>query len=63
MHFTEKLKETESIYLSCGTVRNILIENKLHEPKKRKGKNVYKRRKRMAEKEFSYKRIFPYVDG
>lgn len=47
MHFNEKLEEIEGIHLSYGTVRNILIENKLHKPKKRKGNGVYKRRKRM----------------
>lgn len=47
VHFNEKLDELEDIHLSYSTVRNILIEKRLHKPKKRKGDSVYKRRKRM----------------
>lgn len=47
MHFNEKLNELEDIHLSYSTVRNILIGEGLHKPKKRRGTGVYKRRKRM----------------
>lgn len=47
LHFNEKLKENENILLSYETVRNILIEKKIHKPKKRRKRSYFKRRKRM----------------
>ncbi len=46
-HFNEKLNNLENIHLSYSTVKNILIEKRLHKPRKRKGDSGYKRRKRM----------------
>jgi transposase len=47
LHFNEKLNENEGIHLSYGTVRKILMEKKVHKPKKRRKRAYFKRRKRM----------------
>jgi len=44
-HFNDKLEEIHSIKLSYETVRQILIANHIHKPKKKK--KVYRRRRRM----------------
>jgi len=44
-HFKDKLEENHSIRLSYEKIRQILIESKLHKPKKKK--KVYRRRRRM----------------
>jgi regulator of replication initiation timing len=45
MHFKDKLEENHNIKLSYEKIRQILIEYRLHKPKKKK--KVYRRRRRM----------------
>lgn len=45
MHFKDKLEENHKIKLSYEKIRQILIEYRLHKPKKKK--KVYRRRRRM----------------
>jgi len=45
MHFKDKLEENHNIKLSYEKIRQILIEYKLHKPKKKK--KTYRRRRRM----------------
>jgi len=45
LHFCDKLKEVHGIRLSYETVRKIMIQEGLHEPRKRR--KVYRRRRRM----------------
>jgi hypothetical protein len=45
MHFKDKLEENHKIRLSYEKIRQILIEYRLHKPKKKK--KVYRRRRRM----------------
>ena len=47
LHFLEKINEDEGINISYETLRKILIEKGLHNPKKRKV--VHRRRRRMPE--------------
>ncbi|MEN2995328.1 MAG: helix-turn-helix domain-containing protein [Thermodesulfovibrio sp.] len=45
LHFRDKLKENHGIFLSYESIRRILTEGGLHEPKKKR--KVYRRRRRM----------------
>ena len=45
LHFKEKLEENHSIIFSYESIRQLLINEKVHIPKKRK--KVYRRRRRM----------------
>lgn len=46
LHFTEKLAERESIFLSLSSVRNILLESGLRSPRKRRSPKHRSRRER-----------------